>query len=479
MWSFSIFPFRYAVGMLRPNTLSVYMPKQNCADRQYDSDRITVFDGPYAGILTPSGLMAHFPMIASKTCSDVRKGYFYNGSVGDLTLVWGNQFRLNAIITFLYFIVPSECIGQHCTVSTFPVKLDKIESVGFLNPDRPKFTILRFSGMTSNVKFRLLMEKYFLPNYDNNCQLSGVFIFDNDIKMALCSAMSVARFNLTILEAAIQFGPEVTICVKSYPQSKIAFSVEYYGTTCYGFVNPCFATRYPLIDSSSCRLFLMLIPMSYLPFRLWLPRNNHQSCCVQITEMPSDYTYFRHYKHNCRLDVVHPLLSNFDTTMSLFPAKEKCCGSSISFPDHPEPDDDVPYYGKGVPLCSAPDKTIIGPTFFVKLTSGFRLPKDIIQCGIIITVRTTSTVLNNPCIYVHVDKHSIAHLSANQPLNLISQFGNSSYSPETGSRSGRAKGQVKKTEARGFDKRAQTPYRLCVYIVKVLLYIEVNQYFSV
>ena len=74
-----------------------------------------------------------------------------------------------------------------------------------------------------------------------------------------------------------------------------------------------------------------------------------------------------------------------------------------------------------MPLCSAPDKTIFTLTFYVKLTSGFRLLKDILQCGFIITVRTTSTVLNNPCSYVHVDKYSIAHLSANQLLILLIQ----------------------------------------------------------
>ncbi len=284
LWSFSISPFKYVGDMLRPNTLSVYMPKQNCVDRQYD--RITVFDGPYAGILTPSGLMTYFPMIASKTCSDVTNGDFYNASVGDLTLVWGNQFGLNASITFLYFIVPFQCIGQHCTVSIFPVILDNIESVAFLNPDWPKFTILKFFGIAANVKLRVLMKQYSLRNYDNRCQLSGIFIFDNDIKMTLCSAMSTERFNLTMLSTGIQFGPEVTIAVKSYPEGNIAFSVEYHGTPCYGLVNECFNTGVPPSISSHCNLFLRRIDYEY--FEVILPRNSQLSCCAQVTEMPSD-----------------------------------------------------------------------------------------------------------------------------------------------------------------------------------------------
>ncbi len=418
LWSFSIFPFRYIFDMLRPNTLSVYMPKQTCVDRHYD--RITVFDGPYAGILTPSGLMTHFPMIASKTCSDVTKGDFYNGSVGDLTSVWGNQFGLNASITFLYFIVPYECIGQYCSVSTFPVKRDKIETMAFLNPDRPKFTTLRFSGMTSYVKLRFVMKKYSLPNYDNKCQISGIFIFDNDLKMTLCSAMSVARFNLTMPSSGIQFGPEVTIYVKSYPQSNITFSVEYRGTACYGLVNECFNTGVPPSISSHCNL--VLTRKDRVLFEVILPHNTQESCCVQITEMPSDHTYFWHDRPNCHFHVIHPVLSNFNTTLSLFPAREQCCGSGISFQDQPQPPGEFQYFkgsGQGMPLCSFPDKTVFAPSFHVKLASDFRLVKDTLQCGIIIAIHTTPTALNNACIYVHVDKYSLAHFSATQPLILI------------------------------------------------------------
>ncbi len=192
VWSFNIFPFIFT-GALRLNTLSVYMPNQDCWDRQ--SDKITVYDGPYAGILTPSGLMSHVPIIATTTCSDVVQGEFYNGSVGDLTLIWRNQFGLNASITFLYFVFPSACAGQSCAMSEFSVKLDDSKSFTFSNPNRPKFTILKFSGFQSNVKLRVLMKEYSARNYAPECRLSGVFIVDNVLRMTLCSYRAVARFD--------------------------------------------------------------------------------------------------------------------------------------------------------------------------------------------------------------------------------------------------------------------------------------------
>ncbi len=370
LWSFSIFPFRYIFDMLRPNTLSVYMPKQTCVDRHYD--RITVFDGPYAGILTPSGLMTHFPMIASKTCSDVTKGNFYNGSVGDLTLVWRNEFGLNASITFLYFVVLSECVGQHCSVSTFPVKFGKIESVTFLNPDRPKFTILKLSGRTSNIKLRLLIEKYSLRNYDNTCQLSGIFIFEQIIKMILCSAMTVARFNLTMHSSGIQFGAEVTICVKSYPQSNIAFIVEYQGTTCYGLVNECFNVGESSI-SRNCKvrvrraLTVKRPGKEYNSFEVQLFQSKQQYCCAEIIEMPSDYIelfdLFSHYRKGCTVHIYHPDASNFNTTLSFFLTKEQCCGSRIFFEDYPQPltnvQDPITGASQGIPLCSSPETVLV------------------------------------------------------------------------------------------------------------------------
>ena len=369
LWSFSISTFKFG-GKLRPNTLTVYMPKQNCSDRQ--SDRIIVFDGPYAGILTPSGLMTHFPMIASKTCSDVTKGNFYNGSVGDLTLVWRNEFGLNASITFLYFVVLSECVGQHCSVSTFPVKFGKIESVTFLNPDRPKFTILKLSGRTSNIKLRLLIEKYSLRNYDNTCQLSGIFIFEQIIKMILCSAMTVARFNLTMHSSGIQFGAEVTICVKSYPQSNIAFIVEYQGTTCYGLVNECFNVGESSI-SRNCKvrvrraLTVKRPGKEYNSFEVQLFQSKQQYCCAEIIEMPSDYIelfdLFSHYRKGCTVHIYHPDASNFNTTLSFFLTKEQCCGSRIFFEDYPQPltnvQDPITGASQGIPLCSSPETVLV------------------------------------------------------------------------------------------------------------------------
>ncbi len=415
LWRFRILPFNYT-GVLRLNILSIYMPNQNCVNRQ--SDRITLFDGPYAGILTPSGIMAHFPMITSQTCSDVTKGDFYNGSVGDLTLVWQNQFGLNASIKFLYFIISSTCTGQSCSNSTFPLKLGENKLAAFSNPERPKFTIMKFSGMGANIKLRVLMTEYDLRNYDTECRLSGLFIFDNVLKMTVCSAMSVARFNLTMASGGIQFGQEVTICVKSYPQGNVAFTVEYHGTACYGLVNECVNTELQPSISSQCNPSVKR--QGSFTYRVILPHNTQQSCCVEMTDIPIDHIYFWEARYNCNVNVIHPVLSSFNTTLSLFPIRQQCCGNSIYFEDWPQPLANDEYL-KNIPLCSFQYKTVSTGSFHVELKKDFYLLKDMLQCGIKIVINAAPTVLHNICIQALVDESFLARYSSNQPLNLTIQ----------------------------------------------------------
>ena len=237
MWAFYVFPFNYS-GDISLNTVSIYMPKQNCRERF--SDWLTVFDGPYAGIITPMGFRSPFPMLADKSCNDLMPGETYNSSIGDITLLWYNQFMANASIFFLYLVFKSPCPGQFCVMNTFPVALDNTNTVSFATSHRTVLHVLNFSAYDNSTYVRLKISTSHneaVQNYISQCRTSGLFLVDIKLKASFCSGNSFKVLNTTMNGSGIQFGREALLVVKTYLNENFVFSVEYSGTTCFGMLN--------------------------------------------------------------------------------------------------------------------------------------------------------------------------------------------------------------------------------------------------
>ncbi len=311
VWSLHSFLFNDS-GYLSLKELSVYLPQQNCTDRH--SDSLTVFEGPYAGIMTPNGLTTPFAIIASKTCHDLITGETFNSSMGDITVLWSNPLRAKASISFAYLNFPSNCPSQVCDIKSFPVKLGETRITRFSGDSRPSVNILKFSALDSQatVKMQLWIRDNSFPYYVAECRISGIFLVERTLKASFCSDRSLKLLNSTMEESGIQFGPEVWIVVKCYQIDNIEFLVEYSGTSCFGLLNVCLNSYNPSeIYNYQCSPVMSTggFVCNTSPRILLKYANPNQSCCLQVTDLGSDLVGCPLPTQTCSYDIT--LLRHF------------------------------------------------------------------------------------------------------------------------------------------------------------------------
>ncbi len=422
IWSINSLPFNNS-GDLAMVALSIYMTQQNCNGRH--SDSLVVYDGPYAGILTPSGLISPFRMIAKKTCTDLSPGVVFNSSIGDISVLWSNLFGRNATISFFFLAFPASCPSQFCHIATFPVRQDQPKLIKLSTSHKPSFQIMKFSSQdNSRVRLKVVTEHVSFSNFVAECLVSGVFLVIRKLIASLCSDKSFNVFNLTMDKNGIQFGPEVALVVKTYPTNELAFVVEYTGTACYGLFNMCLNLYNPTdIYKDTCIPRVdghlggtMCVPSPKVTLRYYVAH----SCCLEVTDMASDLMACqlpsdKWRRSPCSYSISHPNYSLFkvNVTAVASPVTKRCCEATATFSDHvmatQEPLD---LSGQ---LCAAP-LTVNTNYIHVRFPRFAHTIRDTIPCSIQTKARTFTRRLNEICGLFRIDD---AYANAIQPTNSV------------------------------------------------------------
>ena len=398
VWSFHNFPFNQT-GSLSANTISIYIPQQDCRDRQ--SDLLTIYDGPYAGLLTPTGLQSPFSVLGKKTCRDLLPEEAFNSSLGDVSLLWSNPSTANADISFIYFTSTLKCPGQFCGVTAIPVSRGYTNTTKFISSStKPFIHILKFSGIRSgtHVKLRIWVNENSFPNYVPECRVAGLFLVETKLKASICSDRALHVLNFTMEASGIQFGPEVWVVVKSYPISSVVVKIEYDGTDCFGLVNVCINTYNPIelynypcspqlvnYDSSSC---------IYSPTIAVESGSYFQFCCIELTDIISDLLACKMPENLCSYTVLHQQYRLFEVQVSaaVSPRRTKCCGVTVGFSDQPG------IAGmQGTEVCGRSLKPVYTTSFSTKFPLNYRIIDDNIPCSIRRTVSTLPRLGKDIC----------------------------------------------------------------------------------
>ncbi len=265
--------------------------KQNCSRREIRDDLLSIYDGPYAGVLSGGYLKSPFVLLGEVQCGQLADDErIYKGSIGELTVTLAQSQPFNDTIKASFEFLRVHCPGEYCWQTDIHVSLAQVRTVSFGQPAAPMIQMLYISSPDEytyiNIIVRVLDD--WVP-FSRSCKYDGVYIFNHGLKGVLCTGGGIAMFNSTTGKKGIQFdNSPVIVVLKMYPQTtKINVSVEYQGTSCLGLVNTCTWRRYGFImpdKSASCsKLF-------YDTFRsgeigLYLTGN----CCVVYTYFLSDY----------------------------------------------------------------------------------------------------------------------------------------------------------------------------------------------
>ncbi len=410
IWAFYAFPFNDS-GDLSLNTVSIYIPQQNCRERL--SDWLTVLDGPHAGIMTPSGLQSPFPVLAGKSCTDLMPGETYNSSIGDITLVWYNQFMANASIFFLYSVFKLACPDQFCVMDTFLADLGRTDTVHLTISLRTSLHILNFSAShhQSNVKLRIWMrDDESFQSYISQCRTSGLFLVDKKLKAAFCSSKSFKVLNNTLSASGIQFGREALLIIKAYFNENFAFAVEYSGTNCFGMVNAALNMYnpvdiypdqcVPVIHNYDPREICNNFPILILPHG-----SDYKTCCLELSDIASDLMTCPVPLTALTYKIVHWDYSAFEVIVNATrPADMDDCSSckiAVTFADQPDMVDGNPM---GRTLCKSLSKPVYTASTLLTFPKMYHTISNALHCSARLQVRNIPHSLKGFCVQFDIDQ---------------------------------------------------------------------------
>ena len=314
--------------------------KQNCSRREIEDDLLSIYDGPYAGVLSGGHLKSPFVLLGEVQCRQLAdKEKIYRGSIGELTITLAQSQPLNDTVKASFEYLGFHCPGENCWQKDIQISLAQVRTLSFFQPATPMIQMLYISSPDEytyiNIIVRILDD--WVP-YSRSCKYDGVYIFNHGLKGVLCTGDGIAMFNSTTRAKGIQFDHEpVIVVLKMYPQTtKINVSVEYQGTSCLGLVNTCPSRLYeftmPEPDrSASCRKYF------YHTFRfdkvgLELTGN----CCVVYTYFLSDYIQWD--MHQCFIAITTRRNENFEWQVeSHFPnsTTAQCLQVTLNAADYP------------------------------------------------------------------------------------------------------------------------------------------------
>ncbi len=212
-------------------------------------DVFALYDGPYAGVLSTSGLISPFQLLMEGTCQDVPIGghLSYNSSIGDLTLVVrSSSLHDTAFVWHFHLDIPAQCPGQSCKTTTVEVIRDKVQTWSSASPQQPLKQVVKFVTKTPNsyIKLKLDVIEANVPRAEiYGCRTEGIYIYEEEIVAYICSGEGFSILKRNMEESGgLQFNTiPVTVVLKTYPQTtKLRLNISFTGTSCFGMVNHCF-----------------------------------------------------------------------------------------------------------------------------------------------------------------------------------------------------------------------------------------------
>ncbi len=270
----------------------VHIMPSNCSQ----GASFAVYDGPYAGVLSTTGLLSPFQLLMEGLCEDVTTNYV--SSIGDLTVVMTSPFYQNPDATTIckFRYIPASCPGKSCIITTVDVDHDNLQMWSSIVPRRPLIQIIEFHAKTpdSYINLKLEVTEADVPHPSGyRCHTEGIFMYEFRRLMAFaCSGQGFSNLNRSMQEnGTLQFNTiPVTITLKIYPQTtKLKLNVWYIGTSCFGLVNGCLNITKPFllaflynnwgkyIGRSSCRPYFDVTKSQ--PKTLNVHLKHH--CCFQ------------------------------------------------------------------------------------------------------------------------------------------------------------------------------------------------------
>ena len=285
---------------LQFHKVRVYFPEQDCTGRQHG--HVFVYDGPYAGILTPRGLISPYSVLIQGGCHYVTNRTA-SSSVGDISVVWLNRLRKNYQFRVDFNMNPTSCGHEFCSARILQSCHVTTNTITVLTKEVPSIQALTFHVRNPNHNIHLnfrLHESTFL-DVGEHCQYGSIKIVETQFLRAhYCSKDALKMLNHSGNYGGFQFNNRnITIVLKTYPQSvKLNMTITYRATSTYGLinVNPLDEGRRWFRSDALRRGMRCFHAMKFTesPFDgnvLHVIPSNDFSCGIHVMEVYSDYNH--------------------------------------------------------------------------------------------------------------------------------------------------------------------------------------------
>ncbi len=323
IWSLSVLMHdRYKLSLRR---LNVYLPQQDCANR--DMDIISIFDGPYAGIVTTQGLVSPLAKLFSGSCVTMSRRHI-SGSIGSLTMTWSNRQTDKVTLLFIFYSSSLGCPGKSCFLQTIPVfNSDRI----VFNPaHKPAVHLFHFTQTVSHrgMVVKIEVQQMIFSYGTDGCPVSGLYLFEletrperNRLMAGFCTPEGIAMLK-RVMERGLHLTGSLLIAIKTYPKTDfLQFAITYHIIDCPGRVNPDFNDNHyrSQIYSSTLPCSRRLATGQTVSDKFTLAR-----CCFKIYHILSDIPQkLRDYNIDVKaLLTIHVVELNLDQ-------KSVCCEFSL------------------------------------------------------------------------------------------------------------------------------------------------------
>ncbi len=280
--------------------VNISFPVQNCTGQEHG--QITVYDGPYAGVLSPHVLTSPYSVLMQGECR-----YIVNrtasSSVGDISVVWLNRLRKDYQFTVGFSTKLTNCGHDFCFTRTLQPGSHRTSSITVLNKETPSVQALTFhvTNPNHNIHLNFRVHESTVLDVGEYCEYGIIKIVEiRFVRAFYCSKDALRMLNQSGNSDGFQFNNRnITIVLKTYPQSvKLNMTISYRATYTYGLfnINPV-AERHQWFSSDALRPGMHCfhgMKLTESPFDgnvLHVIPSNDFSCEIKVTEVYSDYNH--------------------------------------------------------------------------------------------------------------------------------------------------------------------------------------------
>ncbi len=279
----------------------IFVPEQNCTGLEHN--QIIVYDGPYAGVLTPNGLLSPYSVLIQGGCHSIAN-MTASISVGDISVVWLSSERTDYQLQVDFSTTLSSC-GDDEFCSALTVQTDSVHTNGLTlrNKEIPSVQAFTFHVTNPNHNIHLKFEVYksIFVDVGEFCEYGIIKIIEiQSVRAFYCSKDALRMLNQSRNFGGFQFNNRnITIVLKTYPQSaKLNMTITSRATYRYGLFNlnpvaesPQWFSSDALRPGMRCFHEMKLTESPFDGIALNVIPSNDFSCEIQVTEGYSDHNH--------------------------------------------------------------------------------------------------------------------------------------------------------------------------------------------